>query len=55
MPPVAFADQVVARLGEAPTSSEILVEGVAYMRDAEAERRFDETPAAINRFPTVQR
>ena len=50
MPLDAFADQVVARLGETPTPSEILVEGVDFMRNAEAEGRFDETLAAINPF-----
>lgn len=50
MPLDAFADQVVALLCETPTPAEILVEGVAFMRDAEAEGRFEETLAAINPF-----
>ncbi|MFD1787843.1 SDR family oxidoreductase [Sphingomonas floccifaciens] len=50
MPLDTFADQVIERFQRVPTPSEILVEGVEFMRDAEAERRFDATLAAINPF-----
>ena len=45
-----FADQVIERFQRVPTPSEILVDGVEFMRDAEAEKRFDSTLAAINPF-----
>ncbi|MEO5807001.1 SDR family NAD(P)-dependent oxidoreductase [Devosia sp.] len=50
MPLDAFADQVMAIFQQTPTPSEILVEGVDFMRNAEAEGRFDDTLAAINPF-----
>ncbi|WP_180902531.1 SDR family oxidoreductase [Martelella soudanensis] len=50
MPLGAFADQVIALFQQTPTPREILVEGVDFMRNAEAENRFDETLAAINPF-----
>ncbi|NDW07536.1 SDR family oxidoreductase [Jiella pacifica] len=50
MPLDAFADQVMARFQQTPTPREILVEGVDFMRNAEAEGRFDDTLAAINPF-----
>lgn len=50
MPLDAFADQVMALFQQKPTPVEILVEGVDFMRNAEAEGRFDDTLAAINPF-----
>jgi uncharacterized oxidoreductase len=50
MPLDTFADQVIAQFQQTPTPAEILVEGVDFMRNAEAEKRFDETLAAINPF-----
>ena len=50
MPLDAFADQVMAIFQQTPTPPEILVEGVDFMRNAEAEGRFDDTLAAINPF-----
>jgi uncharacterized oxidoreductase len=48
MPLATFADQVLALFQQNPTPQEILVEGVDFMRNAEAEDRFDATLAAIN-------
>ncbi|GHA21920.1 oxidoreductase [Devosia pacifica] len=50
MPLDAFADQVMALFQHKPTPAEILVEGVDFMRNAEAEGHFDATLAAINPF-----
>ena len=50
MPLDAFADQVMALFQHKPTPAEILVDGVDFMRNAEAEGRFDATLAAINPF-----
>jgi uncharacterized oxidoreductase len=50
MPLDTFADQVMALFQQTPTPSEILVEGVDFMRNAESENRLDETLAAINPF-----
>jgi len=50
MPLDKFADQVMAIFQQRPTPSEILVEGVDFMRDAEKEGRMDEAVAAINPF-----
>ena len=50
MPLDTFADQVMALFQQTPTPSEILVEGVDFMRNAEAEERLDETLASINPF-----
>ncbi|ODP37368.1 SDR family oxidoreductase [Sphingomonas turrisvirgatae] len=43
----AFVDEVMALFGQKPTPREILVEGVKFLRNAEAEGRFDEAVAAI--------
>lgn len=43
-----FADQVMARFAQSPTPEEILVDGVDFMRNAEAEDRFDAALRAIN-------
>jgi uncharacterized oxidoreductase len=50
MPLDKFADQVMAIFQQTPTPSEILVEGVDFMRNAEKEGRFDDAVAAINPF-----
>ena len=50
MPLDTFADQAMALLRQSPTPREILVEGVDFMRNAEAEKRFDSTLASINPF-----
>jgi uncharacterized oxidoreductase len=50
MPLDVFADQVMALFQQSPTPREILVEGVDFMRNAEAEGRFDAAVAAINPF-----
>ncbi|HEY0623637.1 SDR family oxidoreductase [Sphingomonas sp.] len=42
-----FADEVLALLGQSPTPKEILVERVKFLRNAEAEGRFDAALAAI--------
>lgn len=42
-----FADEVLALFGQTPTPSEILVERVKFLRNAEAEGRFDAALAAI--------
>lgn len=43
----AFADEVMTLFAQEPTPREILVEGVKFLRNAEAEGRFDEALAAI--------
>jgi uncharacterized oxidoreductase len=50
MPLETFADQVMTLFQKTPTPREILVEGVDFMRNAEAEHRFDDALAAINPF-----
>lgn len=45
-----FMDEVMALFGQAPTPAEILVERVKFLRDAEAEGRFDATLAQLNDF-----
>jgi uncharacterized oxidoreductase len=50
MPLDRFVDQVMAIFQQTPTPREILVEGVDFMRNAEAENRVDETLASINPF-----
>lgn len=45
-----FIDEVMTLFGQEPTPSEILVQRVAFLRDAEAEQRFDDTVAALNGF-----
>lgn len=44
------AGQVITLFQQTPTPREILVEGVDFMRNAEAEDRFDDTLASINPF-----
>ncbi len=50
MPLDTFADQVMTLFQQTPTPQEILVEGVDFMRKAEAENRLEETLASINPF-----
>lgn len=45
-----FIDEVMALFGQQPTPSEILVERVKFLRNAEAEGRFDAALAQINQF-----
>ncbi len=42
-----FADEVMALLHQSPTPPEVLVENVKFLRNAEAEGRFDDALAAI--------
>lgn len=44
----AFVDEVMALFAQTPTPPEILVEGVRFLRHAEAEKRFDDTFATLN-------
>lgn len=48
LPLKAFIDEVMTLFGQEPTPSEILVEHVAFLRDAEAEHRFNEVVAGLN-------
>lgn len=45
-----FADEVMALFAQQPTPSEILVERVKFLRNAEAEGRFDQTMVQLNAF-----
>lgn len=45
-----FADEVFALLGQSPTPAEVLVERVKFLRNAEAEGRFDAALAAITQL-----
>jgi uncharacterized oxidoreductase len=47
MPLDAFIDELMALLREQPTPAEILVERVKFLRNAEAEGRFDQALAAL--------
>lgn len=51
----AFADEVMALLGRQPTPPEILVERVKFLRNAEAEGRFDATVEQLNAFAAQAR
>lgn len=48
LPLADFIDEVMTLFRHQPTPPEILVQRVAFLRDAEAERRFDETLTALN-------
>ncbi len=48
MPLQAFIDEVMALFERQPTPAEILVEQVRFLRDAEAEHRFDATLVQLN-------
>ncbi|RVT96180.1 SDR family NAD(P)-dependent oxidoreductase [Rhodovarius crocodyli] len=50
MPLAEFIDEVLSLLGQNPTPPEILVQRVRFLRDAEAEGRFDATLAQLNAF-----
>jgi len=45
-----FADEVMSLLSQQPTPPEILVERVRFLRNAEAEHRFDATMDQLNRM-----
>lgn len=48
LPLEAFANEVMALFSQVPTPPEILVERVAYLRNAEKEGRLDQALAALN-------
>lgn len=50
LPLDAFADEAMALLAQQPTPPEILVEAVKFLRNAEAEGRFDATVTQIGEF-----
>lgn len=50
MPLEAFADEVMALFAQTPTPPEVLVEAVRFLRNAEAEGRFDATVTQIGEF-----
>lgn len=50
-----FADEVMTLFGQQPTPREILVERVKFLRDAEAEGRFDATLTQLNAFAKAAR
>lgn len=54
-PLTEFADEVMALLTAQPTPPEVLVERVKFLRNAEAEHRFDETVVQLNAFATQAR
>ncbi len=54
-PLAEFADEVMALLTAQPTPAEVLVERVKFLRNAEAEHRFDETVAQLNAFAAQAR
>ncbi len=49
-PLAEFTDEVATLFARQPTPSEILVERVRFLRDAEREGRFDETVVQLNKF-----
>jgi uncharacterized oxidoreductase len=50
LPLDAFADEVMALFAQQPTPAEVLVEAVKFLRNAEAEGRFDATVTQIGQF-----
>lgn len=50
-----FADEVIALFSRQPTPPEILVERVKFLRNAEAEGRYDQTVEQLNAFATQAR
>ena len=50
LPLDAFADEVMALFAQQPTPGEVLVEAVKFLRNAEAEGRFDATVTQIGEF-----
>lgn len=55
MPLAEFIDEVMALLSLQPTPPEILVERVRFLRNAEAEGRFDATVKQLNAFASQAR
>jgi len=55
LPLQEFADEVLALFRRQPTPPEILVERVKFLRNAEAEGRFDATLTQLNEFATRAR
>jgi uncharacterized oxidoreductase len=55
MPLPEFIDEVMTLFAERPTPREILVQRVAFQRNAEAEHRFDEAVTALNEMATKAR
>jgi uncharacterized oxidoreductase len=55
MPLDAFADAVVVQFAHQPTPSEILVDEVQFLRQAEREGRFDETLKTLTERAAKQR
>ncbi len=51
----AFADEVMALFAQSPTPPEILVDAVKFLRNAEAEGRFDATVTQLNAFARAVR
>jgi uncharacterized oxidoreductase len=50
LPLDAFADEAIALLARQPTPKEVLVEAVRFLRNAEAEGRFDATVTQVGEF-----
>jgi uncharacterized oxidoreductase len=50
LPLGAFVDEVMALFAQQPTPKEVLVEAVKFLRNAEAEGRFDATVTQIGEF-----
>lgn len=50
LPLADFIEEVMGLFQQQPTPQEILVERVAFLRNAEAEHRFDATVASLNEF-----
>ena len=50
-----FADEVMALFAQSPTPKEVLVENVKFLRNAEAESRFDATLAQLTAMVRVTR
>jgi uncharacterized oxidoreductase len=55
MPLDTFSDEIMALFARQPTPPEILVEAVKFLRNAEAEGRFDATVAQISQFVAQSR
>lgn len=55
MPLAEFVEEVMALLSRQPTPPEVLVERVRFLRDAEAQGRFDATLTQLNAFAAQAR
>jgi len=55
MPLDEYADEVMALFGQNPTPPEVLVERVKFLRNAEAEHRFDATVTQLNQMARAAR